>query len=316
MKLEQLKPVLEAVLMVSDQPLNLDQLGELFDDYERPSKALLRDALQQLMADYKDRGIELVEVASGWRVQARKEHAKRIARLWVERPQKYSRALLETLALIAYRQPVTRGDIEEIRGVGVSSSIMKTLIEREWVRVVGYRDVPGRPAMYATTRNFLDYFNLKTLSELPTLNELRELGDQMQAEQQQAIADDEARLLAAQEEKRRQMMDDAKAEMIAAGLSVSDEGEGEGDHHEGFDLGSLPEVLSFSDLTQRLDERLAKKQIVTEHGAEREYDQTNESEVRREAEIRNEQDDGLEIEKDIEIEENTKIEESGEQGCK
>lgn len=256
MKPEQLKPVIEAVLMVSDQPLTLDQLAELFDEYERPGKGLIRDLLRQLEEDYQGRGIELVEVASGWRVQARKEHANRIARLWTERPQKYSRALLETLALIAYRQPVTRGDIEEIRGVSVSSSIMKTLVEREWIRVVGYRDVPGRPAMYATTRHFLDYFNLKTLDELPTLSEIRELGDQMQAEQQQAIADEEARMLAMQEEKRRQMMAEAQAE--GGGEAFTDSDDEDGDEAE-VDLDNLPEALTFSELSQRFDERLRQR---------------------------------------------------------
>lgn len=257
MKTEQLKPVIEAVLMVSDQPLALDQIAELFDEYERPAKGVLKDVLRQLGEDYQGRGIELIEVASGWRIQARKEHANRIARLWTERPQKYSRALLETLALIAYRQPVTRGDIEEIRGVSVSSSIMKTLVEREWVRVVGYRDVPGRPAMYATTRHFLDYFNLKTLEELPTLNEIRELGDRMQEEQQQAIADEEARMLAAQEEKRRQMMEEARAEMEAQGLTSQDDDD-DGEVAD-VDLDNLPEILTFSELSQRFDERMSQK---------------------------------------------------------
>lgn len=259
MKTEQLKPVIEAVLMVSDQPLALDQIAELFDDFERPAKGVLKDVLRQLADDYQGRGIELVEVASGWRIQARKEHAKRIARLWTERPQKYSRALLETLALIAYRQPVTRGDIEEIRGVSVSSSIMKTLVEREWVRVVGYRDVPGRPAMYATTRHFLDYFNLKTLDALPTLNEIRELGDRMQEEQQQAIADEEARMLAAQEEKRRQMMEEARAEMEAQGLTANEEDDDDESEGSDVDLDNLPEILTFSELSQRFDERMNQK---------------------------------------------------------
>lgn len=267
MKTEQLKPVIEAVLMVSDQPLALDQIAELFDDFERPAKGVLKDVLRQLADDYQGRGIELIEVASGWRIQARKEHAGRIARLWTERPQKYSRALLETMALIAYRQPVTRGDIEDIRGVSVSSSIMKTLVEREWVRVVGYRDVPGRPAMYATTRHFLDYFNLKTLDELPTLNEIRELGDRMQEEQQQAIADEEARMLAAQEEKRRQMMEEARAEMEAQGLTADDEDDDEDGEGTDVDLDNLPEALTFSELSQRFDERLSQK-AQQEHQAE------------------------------------------------
>ncbi len=273
MKTEQLKPVIEAVLMVSDQPLALDQIAGLFDEYERPAKSVLKDVLQQLSEDYQGRGIELVEVASGWRIQARKEHANRVARLWTEKPQKYSRALLETLALIAYRQPVTRGDIEEIRGVSVSSSIMKTLVEREWVRVVGYRDVPGRPAMYATTRHFLDYFNLKTLDALPTLNEIRELGDRMQEEQQQAIAAEDARMQAAQEEKRRQMMAEARAEMEAQGLTEPGEDDDEEGDATDVDLDNLPDVLTFSELSQRFDERLSQKSQ-QEPGTE---DQTEES---------------------------------------
>lgn len=212
MKADQLKPMVEALLMVADQPLSIEQLAELFEEYERPARSMFREVLSHLQQDYDGRGIELVEVASGWRIQARPQYASRISRLWQERPQKYSRALLETLALIAYRQPVTRGDIEEIRGVSVSSSIMKTLLEREWIRVVGHREVPGRPAMYATTRNFLDYFNLQALDQLPTLSEIRDLGDQMQAKQQEEIAAEEARLMAEQEEKRRQMMAEALAD--------------------------------------------------------------------------------------------------------
>ena len=261
MKTEQLKPVIEAVLMVSDRPLALDQLAELFDHFERPSKGVLKDCLRQLAEDYQGRGIELVEVASGWRIQARQEHAGRIARLWTERPQKYSRALLETLALIAYRQPVTRGDIEEIRGVSVSSSIMKTLVEREWVRVIGYRDVPGRPAMYATTRHFLDYFNLKSLDQLPTLNEIRDLGEKMQAEQQQAIADEEARMLAAQEEKRQQMLAEALAEAGTGDAEPDAESGSDTDDDEDteVDLDNLPEVLTFSEISRRYEERQSEQ---------------------------------------------------------
>jgi len=267
MKTEQLKPMVEALLMVADQPLPLDQLAELFDEFERPAKSLFREVLKQLQLDYHGRGIELIEVASGWRIQARPEYATRIARLWQERPQKYSRALMETLALIAYRQPVTRGDIEEIRGVSVSSSIMKTLLEREWVRVVGYRDVPGRPSMYATTRQFLDYFNLKTLDQLPTLSEIRELGEVMQAKQQDEIAEEEARMLAAQEEKRRQMMavaqDHLDDESDDEQANV-DEPDAEGSesildaHPDKKKDDTDANDLSFSDLTQRLDERLSE----------------------------------------------------------
>ncbi|WP_370315757.1 SMC-Scp complex subunit ScpB, partial [Thalassolituus sp.] len=177
MSLPALKNILEAALMAAGTPLSLDRMLTLFEEHEAPARNDLRDALDDLKRDLLTRGIELSEVASGYRLQVRREVAPYVARLWEERPQRYSRALLETLALIAYRQPVTRGDIEDVRGVVVSSGIMKTLVEREWVRVVGYRDVPGRPAMYATTREFLDYFGLTSLEDLPSLMEIRELDD-------------------------------------------------------------------------------------------------------------------------------------------
>ena len=167
--------IIEGALLAAGKPLSLNQLAELFEEHERPDNAALKEALEQVAARCEDRGYELKEVASGFRFQVRQNLSPWVARLWQERPQKYSRALLETLALIAYRQPITRGEIEEIRGVAVSSNIIKTLHEREWIRVVGHRDVPGRPAMYATTRQFLDYFNLKNLDQLPALAEIRDL---------------------------------------------------------------------------------------------------------------------------------------------
>ena len=172
-----LKNILEAALMAAGAPLSLERMQTLFGEDNPPSFGDLRAALTELKQDLLGRGIELAEVASGYRLQVRTSVAPWVARLWDERPQRYSRALLETLALIAYRQPITRGDIEDVRGVVVSSGIMKTLLEREWVRVVGYRDVPGRPAMYATTKEFLDYFGLKSLEDLPSLMEIRELDD-------------------------------------------------------------------------------------------------------------------------------------------
>lgn len=167
--------IIEGALLAAGKPLTVAQLAELFDEAERPSKDDIRAALDDVAARCEDRGFELKEVASGFRFQVRQNLGPWVARLWHERPPKYSRALLETLALIAYRQPITRGEIEEIRGVAVSSNIIKTLHEREWIRVVGHRDVPGRPAMYATTRQFLDYFNLKSLDQLPALAEIRDL---------------------------------------------------------------------------------------------------------------------------------------------
>ncbi len=167
--------IVEGALLAAGRPLTVAQLGELFEEHERPASADIREALAAAAERCADRGFELREVAGGFRYQVRQSLAPWVARLWQERPQKYSRALLETLALIAYRQPITRGEIEEIRGVAVSSNIIKTLHEREWIRVVGHRDVPGRPAMYATTRQFLDYFNLKNLDQLPALAEIRDL---------------------------------------------------------------------------------------------------------------------------------------------
>lgn len=176
-----LKKILEGAIFAAGQPMNIEQLGLLFDEAERPSNADLRTALDELKSEYADRGVELKEVASGFRFQVRQETGPWVSRLWDEKPSRYSRALLETLALIAYRQPITRSEIEEIRGVSVSSHIIKTLIEREWIRVAGHRDVPGRPALFATTREFLDSFNLKNLAELPSLSEIRDL-DSINAE--------------------------------------------------------------------------------------------------------------------------------------
>jgi segregation and condensation protein B len=171
----ELKQIVEAALLAAGRPLSLEQLQALFDPGSEPDKKQLREVLEQLAEDYAGRGIELKEVGSGFRTQVRSTYAPWVSRLYAERPPRYSRALLETLALIAYRQPITRGEIEDIRGVSVSSNIVKTLTEREWVRVVGHRDVPGKPALYATTKEFLDYFNLQSLSELPTLAEIRDL---------------------------------------------------------------------------------------------------------------------------------------------
>jgi len=172
---KQLAPLLEAILLAAGRPLTLERLAELFDEYERPEPAHLRAGLAVLGGSCRKRGFELKEVASGYRLQVREKYAPWVGRLWEERPPRYSRAMLETLALIAYRQPITRGEIEEVRGVAVNSQIVKTLLERDWIRVVGYRDVPGRPAMFATTKTFLDYFDLRSLDQLPPLAEVRQL---------------------------------------------------------------------------------------------------------------------------------------------
>lgn len=160
--------------MASETPLGLERLQDLFEAGGRPAKTQLRQALEALSRSLADSALELAEVAGGWRLQVDSAYAPWVAKLWEERPARYSRALLETLALVVYRQPVTRGEIEEIRGVSLSQSIVNTLLEREWVRVVGHRELPGRPALYATTKQFLDDFNLKSLDQLPPLPEIRD----------------------------------------------------------------------------------------------------------------------------------------------
>jgi segregation and condensation protein B len=177
MQIEQLKPIIEAALLASTQPMTIPQLLELFGEEDEVGREEVARTLEALGEDCALRGVELREVASGFRYQVKQHVHPWISRMWTERPSRYSRALLETLALIAYRQPITRPEIEQIRGVVVSSNIIKTMEEREWIRVVGYRDVPGKPALFGTTRAFLDYFNLKSLDELPPLSEIRDMED-------------------------------------------------------------------------------------------------------------------------------------------
>ena len=172
-----IRNVIEAALLAAGKPLQAAELVELFDEGARPQLQDVLAALNALMAEYSNRGIEIKETAAGFRIQVRREMANEISRLWPERPARYSRALLETLALIAYRQPITRAEIEAVRGVAVNPNILKTVIERNWVRVVGHRDVPGRPELLGTTRDFLDYFGLRSLDELPPLAELKSIGD-------------------------------------------------------------------------------------------------------------------------------------------
>ena len=167
--------IIEGALLAAGEPLSKKQLAQLFDELDRPSTSDITAALAEVAERCDGRGFELAEVASGFRFQVRQNLSPWVSKLWVERPVRYSRALLETLSLIAYRQPITRGEIEDIRGVAVSSNIIKSLLEREWVKVVGHRDVPGKPAMYATTREFLDYFNLKSLDQLPPLADVKNL---------------------------------------------------------------------------------------------------------------------------------------------
>ena len=178
METGQLKGIIEAALLAYGQPLGIEQLREIFEEFERPDATQVRKALAALADDCEGRPMELVEVASGFRLQVRKEFLRRdLSKLWQERPTRYSRALLETLALIAYRQPITRGEIEDVRGVTVNPNIIRTLSERGWIRVVGHREVPGHPELLGTTRDFLDYFSLRSLDELPSLAALRDMDD-------------------------------------------------------------------------------------------------------------------------------------------
>ena len=182
MEQQQLKNIIEAVLMSAEKPLKVNDIENLFaGDNDMPARDDIRKTLKLLVEDYDNRGFELKEVASGFRLQVRQDYSQWIGRLWEEKPARYTRALLETIALIAYRQPITRGEIEEVRGVSVSSNIIKTLMEREWIKVLGHKDVPGKPALYGTTKEFLDYFNLKSLEDLPSLAEIKDL-DQIHQE--------------------------------------------------------------------------------------------------------------------------------------
>jgi segregation and condensation protein B len=223
-----LKHIIEATLLAAGRPVTTQQLLELFDERERPTAEQLTAALELLAGEYAPRGIELIEVASGWRIQVRPRAADFVSRLWQERPSRYSRALLETLALIAYRQPITRSEIEEIRGVSISSTIMRTLQERNWIRIVGHREVPGRPELLGTTREFLDYFGLKSLDQLPTLAELKDvetIGVQLELPAGDAPAASEAGEMEAGE--------------ISAAAIDAGEGEGEGeDEGQGEDAGN------------------------------------------------------------------------------
>jgi segregation and condensation protein B len=238
---EYLKNVVEAVLLAAGRPLSVMQLAELFDERERPTAEEIRAALRTLADEYDGRGIELKEVASGFRIQIRRSMTEPVSRLWTERPQRYSRALLETLALIAYRQPITRGEIEEIRGVAVNPNIVRTMVERNWVRVVGHREVPGRPELLGTTREFLDYFNLQSLDDLPTLAALRDMdnlgvqlelpgedvsaallgegGEGSPGEQQSAAAEDEV-----EDDERGREEPDRNPGMVARSWDDDDEG--------------------------------------------------------------------------------------------
>lgn len=247
MQIEQLKNIIEAALLAATQPLTVQQLGDLFGEEDEVDREQLSRALEALAEDCAGRGVELREVASGFRYQVRHEVHPWISRMWTEKPSRYSRALLETLALIAYRQPITRPEIEQIRGVVVSSNIIKTMEEREWIRVVGYRDVPGKPALFGTTRAFLDYFNLKSLDELPPLSEIRDMEDP----QLRFIEDLPARVVRdlpidPEGEAEAQAQAEAEAAAAANNAEATDENEDQGrtEGEEEFHVSGQPEAAT------------------------------------------------------------------------
>ena len=221
MEIEYLKKIVEAALLAAPAPLSLNQLNALFADDEKPGHGLLKEALAALDADLEGRAVELTEVGSGYRMQIRTELMPVISQLWTEKPPRYSRALLETLAIIAYRQPITRGEIEQIRGVSLSANILRTLQERDWIKVVGHRDVPGRPELLGTTKAFLDYFNLKSLDQLPTLAEIKDI-DNLEPELE-LTHPDPGRKAAAKEQ-----ADETQPEEVAAQETPSEEFEDQG----------------------------------------------------------------------------------------
>lgn len=262
-----LDEILEAALLAAGEPLGLERLEGLFDDHERPPRRALREALERLGLRHERGAMELLETASGYQLRIRPRLSPWVSRLWDERPQRYSRALLETLALIAYRQPVTRGDIEEVRGVTVSGSIMRTLLDRGWVRVVGHRDVPGRPAVYATTRSFLDDFGLRTLDELPPMHELKQfeeptLEDEAPPPQHELLAQADA---PADEHEAEDEREDETAPPEEGGEVVPEAAEalrettdataGRADDDDHAGTASERAGLSFADLEARLSER-------------------------------------------------------------
>ncbi len=256
----ELKNIIEATLLAAGRPVPMQQLLELFDERERPSTEQMKTALDLLAAEYAERGVELLEVASGWRIQVRPRVADIVSRLWQERPSRYSRALLETLALVAYRQPITRSEIEEIRGVSISSTIMRTLQERNWIRIVGHREVPGRPELLGTTREFLDYFGLKSLDQLPTLAELKDvetIGVQLElpgGDSTQAASGDAPEVASEAEEETSSEAteaeggtDDSESELLADG---SGDGESEADDEDGESSPTM--VASEEDADERI----------------------------------------------------------------
>jgi len=281
MQMNQLKNILEALLLAADSTLSIIQLDTLFElDEDRPTRDEIRKALHEMAEDYKDRGYELKLVSSGFRLQVRQKYAQWVGRLWEEKPARYTRALLETIALIAYRQPITRGEIEEVRGVSVSSNIIKTLLEREWVKVLGHKDVPGKPALYGTTREFLDYFNLKSLDELPTLAEIRDLDDihpELALSDDEKIKDDENIAQEGDEETNEKNEDDGMAAQNETDIDISAQVESEL-NTDSSDEASIQETDSVEDATEN-----ATEDVVEDMPAEMDNETSSDNESVREA---------------------------------
>lgn len=256
-----LSQIVEGLLLAAGKPLSLEQIANIFTEEERPDNASLQVVLDNIGSACEGRGFELKKVASGYRFQVRQSVGEWVGRLWDEKPQKYSRALMETLAIVAYRQPLTRGDIEKVRGVAVSTTIMRTLLDREWVRIVGHRDVPGRPAMFATTRQFLDYFNLASLDQLPPLSEIRDM-EEINKELSFEEPEFRSRVLELPDE---EMADQAQQEgLVEAGQEEAGDGQIQGED-------ALPTVADEEAIiraTRPLEEILAGDRLDFESGEE------------------------------------------------
>lgn len=287
-----LRRICEGALLAAGEALSIDRLAGLFGEEERPEKQELKDALEALRQDSEGRGFELVEVASGWRYQVAEDLAYWVNRLWEEKPQKYSRALLETLSLIAYRQPITRSDIEEVRGVAVSTHIIKTLAEREWIKVVGHRDVPGRPSLYATTRQFLDYFGLKSLEELPMLSELKDIDNLNESLELDETAEEQEQIAEAQEGERDPNTDVAIAQVPSPATSLEEEMAASEIHHG--DESSLVAVEEVPAPATSLEEEVAVTEMDRGEGSGAPESVGNDSGV-------DGGEDGVDIEESVEL---------------
>jgi segregation and condensation protein B len=249
---EELKPVVEGLIFAADEPMSIKDLFTIFDDQGSIEQVQIKEVLDELKEDYSDRGLELKEVGSGFRFQVREKNAAWVSKLWQERPAKYSRASLETLALIAYRQSITRAEIEDVRGVAVSSNIIKALLEREWVRVVGHRDVPGKPALFSTTKEFLNYFNLKSLEELPPLSELKDID----AINEQLNLDPEPEVRKLSDEVEEMNKDSSEEDSEDKDLD-------EMDTVDDLDVADMADVVSLDNATETEDEITEVKEVLT-----------------------------------------------------